>query len=89
MPMHLRRIAWFVGFATALALALWMRGAGYGWSVTIGAAVLVWIVLPLVISQLCAAFVLARIHRRMRRVDPDELASKIDGVSSRSQKHRT
>jgi hypothetical protein len=31
-----------------------MRTLGYGWLATFGVAVVVWIILPLVISQLCA-----------------------------------
>jgi hypothetical protein len=72
-----RRIAWFASFAVAVALALWMRSADYGWLVTIVAAVATWVILPFVISQLCAAFVLARMHLRLRRYPPDELVSKI------------
>jgi hypothetical protein len=77
MPMHWRRIAWFVSFAIALVLALWMRSLGYDWSATLGVAVVVWIVLPFVISQLCAAFILVHMHRRIRRTDVDGLAEKI------------
>jgi hypothetical protein len=54
-----------------------MRSLGYGWFATLGMAVIIWVVLPFVISQLCAAFVLGRIHRRMRRIPPNELAGKI------------
>jgi hypothetical protein len=64
MPMLWRRIAWFISFAVAISLALWMRTVGYGWAATIGSAFIVWVCLPFVISQLCAAFVLVRIHRR-------------------------
>ena len=77
MPMHWRRVAWFVSFAIALALALWIRTLGYGWSTTLGAAAFVWIALPLVISQMYAAFWLAHIQRRIRRTDVDGLAEKI------------
>ena len=69
MPMHWRRIAWFASFAVAIMLALWMRSEGYGWPSTLGLAAVVWVVLPFVISQLCAAFVLRRMHRA-RRGDP-------------------
>jgi hypothetical protein len=53
-------------FAIAVVLALWMRNLGYGWSATLGAAVVIWSVLPFVMSQLAAAFVLVRIHTRAR-----------------------
>ena len=45
-------------FAIAVALALWMRSSGYGWAATLGVAAIVWVVLPFVISQPCAAVVL-------------------------------
>jgi len=54
-----------------------MRTLGYGWSATIGAAVVVWVVLPFVISQLCAAFILARVHRRIHRINIDGLMEDI------------
>jgi membrane protein implicated in regulation of membrane protease activity len=76
MPMFWRRIAWFVSFAVAVCLALWMLTAGYGWPATLGAAV-TWLVLSFVISQLCAAYVLRRMHGRMYRNPPDDLADKI------------
>lgn len=66
MPLLWRRIAWFASFTIAVALVLWMRSTGYGWPATLGLAVIVWIVLPLVISQLCAAFVLRRMRRAPR-----------------------
>lgn len=62
-----RRIAWFSSFAIAVLLALWMRSLDYGWPATIGAAVVTWVVLPFVISQLFAAFMLARTHWRIGR----------------------
>jgi uncharacterized membrane protein (DUF485 family) len=77
MPMLWRRIAWFTSFALAVTLALWMRSWNYGWSATLVVAVVTWVFLPFVISQLCAAFVLARMHRRLRRYPSDELAKKI------------
>jgi hypothetical protein len=40
-------------------------------------AVVIWLALPFVISQLCAAFALRRIHSRMGHTDVDELADKI------------
>jgi hypothetical protein len=76
MPMHWRRAAWFTSFAVAVALTVWMRGAGYGWFATLGAAFVVWVVLPFVISQGCAAFVLASMHQRISRAD--EVAERID-----------
>jgi hypothetical protein len=77
MPILWRRIAWFISFAAAVALALWMRHLEYGWPATLVVAVVAWVVLPFVISQLCAAFVLAGMHGRLRNSPPDELVSKI------------
>ncbi len=48
------------------------RDLGYGWSASLGLGVIIWVVLPFVISQLCAAVVLWRIHRRTRQVDAPE-----------------
>jgi hypothetical protein len=45
MPMLWRRLAWFASFAIAVALMLWMRASGYGWTATLGLAVVVWVVL--------------------------------------------
>ena len=81
MPMHWRRIAWFTSFAIAVALAFWMRSSGYGWLATLGAAVVVWVVLPFVISQCCAAFVLLQMQSRLRRVNVDELSNRIAEAS--------
>jgi uncharacterized membrane protein (DUF485 family) len=72
-----RRIAWLASFALAMMLALWMRSLGYGWAATLGSALIVWVCLPFVISQLCTAFVLGGLHHRMRRVDVDELTKQI------------
>jgi hypothetical protein len=71
-----RRIAWFTSFGIAVALALWMRSLDYGWPATLGVAVVIWVVLPFVISQLCAAFILTRMHRRIRR------AGGLDGLDA-------
>jgi hypothetical protein len=67
MPMLWRRIAWFASFAIAVAFAARMRSLEFGWPATLGVAVVVWVVLPFVISQLCAAFILIRAHRRIHR----------------------
>jgi hypothetical protein len=75
MPMRWRRMAWFTSFAVAIMLAVWMRSLGYGWAATIGSAFIVWVCLPFIISQLCAAFVLVRIQRRA--LGADKLADKI------------
>ncbi len=82
MPLLWRRIAWFASFAIAVVLALWMRSLGYGWSATLGLSVIIWVVLPFVISQLCAAFVLRPIHGRMRRADglADRIADAVKGL---------
>src|SRR5262249_10765483 len=87
MPMLWRRIAWFASFAVAVVLALWMRSVGYGWPATLGVAVVIWLVLPFVISQLCAAFVLGRIHSRMRRADglADKIADAVKGLPPEEQ----
>jgi hypothetical protein len=66
MPMLWRRVAWFASLAVAVALAAWMRSAGFGWTASLGAAAVTYVVLPFIISQLCAALVLGRIYRRMR-----------------------
>jgi hypothetical protein len=66
MPMHWRRIAWFVSSGLAIVVAWWMRSEGFGWWASLGAAAIVWVVMPFVISQLCGAVVLMRMDRRMR-----------------------
>jgi hypothetical protein len=82
MPMLWRRVAWFTSFAAAVALALWMRAESYGWSATLAAAVATWIILPFIISQACAAFMLVVIHRRIRRADglPEKIAEAVKGL---------
>jgi hypothetical protein len=87
MPMLWRRIAWCAGFAIAVVVVLWMRSLGYGWSVTLGAAVVIWVVLPFVVSQLCAVFVLGRTHRRMLRADglADKIADAVKGLPPEEQ----
>jgi hypothetical protein len=87
MPMLWRRIAWFAGSAIAAASALWMRSLGYGWSATLVVAVVVWVVLPFLMSQLCAAFVLGRIHWRTRRADglTDKIADAVKGLPPEEQ----
>jgi len=82
MPLLWRRIAWFASFTIAVVLALWMRSLGYGWSATLGLAVIICVVLPFVISQLCAAVVLRRIHGRMRQTDglTDRIADAVKGL---------
>lgn len=88
MPMSWRRVAWFASFVTALALALWMRTLGYGSTATVGVAIVVWVVLPFVISQVCAAFVLGRAHQRMRQADVlvDKIADVIRGLPPEEKK---
>jgi hypothetical protein len=53
-------------FALAVALAAWMRSQDYGWLASLSAAAVTYVVTPFVISQLCAAFVLRRMHRKIR-----------------------
>jgi hypothetical protein len=60
MPMHWRRMAWFVSFALAILLIYWLRGLGYGWISSLGLGLMVWVVGSFVISQLCAALILLR-----------------------------
>jgi len=87
MPMSWRRIAWLASFAIAFALALWMRTLGYGWSVTLGLAVGVWIMLPFVISQLCAGFVLGSARRRIPQADglAEKIADAVKGLPPEEQ----
>jgi hypothetical protein len=81
MPMLWRRIAWFASFAIAVTLAFWMRSLGYGWPATLGVALIVWVVLPFVISHCCAAFVLLQMQSRLRRVNVDEVTNRIAEAS--------
>src|SRR5690349_6436845 len=87
MPLLWRRIAWFASFAIAVALAADMRSLNYGWPATLGVAVAVWIVLPFVISQLCAAFILTRANRRIRSTDglADKIADAVKGLPPQEQ----
>jgi hypothetical protein len=87
MPLLWRRIAWFASFAIAVVLALWMRSLSYGWPATFGLAVIVWLLLPFFISQLCAAFVLRRIHVRMRQADglSERIADATKGLPPEEQ----
>jgi hypothetical protein len=87
MPMLWRRIAWFIGFAIAVLVALWMRSLGYGWIATFTIAVVIWIVLPFILSQVWAAFVLGRVHSRMRQVDglAERISDAIKGLPSEQQ----
>jgi hypothetical protein len=87
MPMLWRRIAWFVSFAIAVVLALWMRSMNYGWPATLGVALITWVALPLVISQACAAFSLRRFRGRMRRADglADKIAGAVKGLPPQEQ----
>jgi hypothetical protein len=82
MPVHWRRIAWFVSFAIAVVLALWVRNSGYGWPTTLSAAIVIWVVLPVIISQFCAAVVLGRLHSRVGKADDlmDGIAEAIKGL---------
>ena len=75
MPMAWRRIAWFASFGAAVLLAVSLRSADYSWPATLGAAFAVWIILPFVISQICAAFGLANANGRV--LGSDNLAAKI------------
>ena len=59
-----------------------MRSSGYGWAATLSLAAMVWVVLPFVISQLCAAFVLTRMRGRMSQSDglADKIAEAVKGL---------
>jgi len=76
MPLIWRRIAWFASFVIAVVVALWMRSLGYGWPATLGLAVIIWVVLPFIISQLCAAVVLWRMQGRVRQAEKQEAVAK-------------
>jgi uncharacterized membrane protein (DUF485 family) len=87
MPLLWRRLAWFASFAIAVALALWMRSSGYGWLATLGLAAIVWVGLPFVIAQICAAFVLRRFHDRMQHGDglAERIAEAVKGLPPEQQ----
>jgi len=52
------RIAWFIiSYAVAVVLAVSMRSAGYDEFAGLPAALVVWIILPFVISKACALFI--------------------------------
>jgi hypothetical protein len=76
-PVAMLRLAYFTSFAIAVLLAVWMRSLGYGWLAALGAAVVVWLGSPFLISQLYAAFVLIRAQRRLRRVNLDQLVQNV------------
>jgi hypothetical protein len=70
------RIAWFIiSYAVAVVLAVSMRSAGYDEFANLTAALVVWIILPFVISKACALFILGWMHRHVSRADG--LAEKI------------
>jgi hypothetical protein len=56
----------------------------YGWLAT---AIVVWIILPFIISQVCAAFVLRGMHRRTRRSDglAEKIAATVEGLPPEHQ----
>jgi hypothetical protein len=87
MPMLWRRVAWFTSFAVAVLLAVLMRNVNYGWFATLGEAIAVWVILPFIISQVCAASVLGGIHQRMRRSDglAEKIAAAVEGLPPEQQ----
>jgi hypothetical protein len=87
MPIHWGRIAWFASLSIAVLSAVWMRTVGYGWLIVLGCAMVIRVVSPFIISQVCAAFVLRRIDRGMRRADvlADQIAEAVKGLSPEEQ----
>jgi hypothetical protein len=63
MSMHWKWAAWFTSFVAAVVAALWTE--------SFGAAVAVWVLLPLVIPRAWAAFVRRRKRRQLSR-RPDQ-----------------
>jgi hypothetical protein len=57
-----RRIAVFASFVFALMLVAWMRSEDFGWLASLGAGAVAWVI----ISQLCAAFILWRAHHSLK-----------------------
>jgi hypothetical protein len=61
------RIAWFIiSYAVAVVLAVSMRSAGYDQFASLTAALVVWIILPFVISKAGARTIVKK-SRRFRR----------------------
>ena len=85
MPLFWRRIAWFASLSIALVLALWMRSTGYDWPATLASALIVWIVLSFVISQLFVARVLGRIRRYISGTD-GRIADAVKGLPQRKRR---
>jgi len=87
IPILWRRIAWFVNFVIAVAVAGETRSLGFSWPITFGVVLVVWIVLPFFISQLCAAFIVIRAGSRTRRADglPDKFTDAIKGLPPEEQ----
>jgi len=70
MAMLWRRTAWwFISFAVAVVLAVSMRSAGFDQSASFTVALVVWVILPFVISKDRVLFILGRMHRRVSRAD--------------------
>lgn len=74
MPILWRRIAWFVSFAATLTVAWLMRSQGFDWPASLSAATATFIILPFVISQVCAAFVIRHMNQKLPAIE--EAASK-------------
>jgi hypothetical protein len=67
VPIVWRRVAWFVSFAIALALAAYVRILGFG-PLKVAVVLLgTWILLPFIISQAWAALVLRRASKNVSK----------------------
>jgi hypothetical protein len=76
-----------VGLQGASVVSFVRQRVGYGWPATLVVAVVIWIALPFLISQLCAAFVLGRIQSRTRRANglTDKIADAVKGLPQKEQ----
>ena len=68
MPTLWRRIAWFVGFAFALALAICLRSLGFDWLKVIIVLLGTWLLFSFTISQVCAALPLRNASKKPPKV---------------------
>ncbi len=68
MPIAWRRITWFVGFAFALALAIYLRSLGFDWLKVIIVLLGTWLLFSFTISHVCAALVLRNASKKPPKV---------------------